>query len=59
MASNVSDHYYAESRRSQLRLESPLWVISRHFAMRERCPLYPQKRTSAAYSIIDLLETQR
>jgi hypothetical protein len=23
----------------------PLWVISGHFAMRERCPLYPQKRT--------------
>jgi exonuclease III len=22
-----------------------LWVISGHFAMRERCPLYPRKRT--------------
>jgi hypothetical protein len=29
----------------------PLWVISGHFAMRERCPLYPQKRT-----LIDNLE---
>ena len=27
----------------------PLWVISGHFAMRERCLLYPQKRTCAAH----------
>ena len=25
--------------------QCPLWVISGHFAMRERCPLYPRKRT--------------
>ena len=26
-------------------VQSPLWLKSRHFAMRERCLLYPQKQT--------------
>ena len=35
-------------RRKRLaRYECPLWVPSGHFAMRERCPLYPRKRTCA------------
>jgi hypothetical protein len=28
--------------------QCPLWVISGHFAMRERCPLYPQQQTFRA-----------
>jgi hypothetical protein len=32
---------------STLRPQCPLWVTSGHFAMRERCPLYPRKRTFA------------
>jgi len=37
----------AHNRPHNLRyVQCPLWVISGHFSLRERCLLYPQKRTS-------------
>src|SRR5262245_43547403 len=32
----------------------PLWVESKHFAAREPCPLYPQKRTGIQVSDVVL-----
>jgi hypothetical protein len=37
----------------------PLWVISGHFAMRKRCPLYPRKRTCAVQIRMSALGQKR
>ena len=33
-------------------MRRPLWVLSRHFAMQNSCPLYPRKRTSCDRSVV-------
>jgi hypothetical protein len=39
-----SDRHFAQQQSEAARC--PLWVKSRHSAVSEQCPLYPQKQTS-------------
>jgi hypothetical protein len=39
----------------KLGVRLPLWVKSRHDAVKRRCPLYPQKRTSVGVMAMSAL----
>jgi hypothetical protein len=42
------ESWFDVSARRAIHRQCPLWVKSRHYGLKSRCPLYPQKRTFCA-----------